>query len=203
MKNYQSIFRHSRISIIVFSISVLLCVGSVAVVSRLNTQAASALARQQSALQATRSEIQTLTGDIESIETHLTGFKHLANLGLVGEPRREFWVERLEAIHKQSGLPPTLRYILNPPKPHSDGSPNAQTDISTAEALDHDLQIELSGIHEIEFLTFTDKLSSDWMAPFRIEQCDLHRGNEQGLQVNCTIRLFSLPLPPNPVAAPN
>jgi hypothetical protein len=196
MKEYQNIFRYSRTALIIFSLSVLLGIGSILAASHFNTQAKLALAQQQSALQNTRAEIQTLTGDIEAIEKHLTGFKHLSNLGLIGNPNREIWVERLEATHRQSGLPPTLRYSLNPPKPHS-------ADSSTPDALDHDLQIELSDIHEGEFLTFTDKLATDWMAPYRIENCSFQRSDEQGLKVDCTIRLFSIPLPPGADANPN
>lgn len=192
MNKYREIFKLSRLALIVFSLSVLACIASVAVVTYFSDRAAGALAQQQAALQALRDEIQTLNSDLESIEANLSGFKHLAKLGLVGEPNREIWVEKLEAIHRQSGLPPTLRYTLNAPVAHTTGAGSPQAGVPT-DALDHDLSIEMSGIHEGELLAFTDRLARDWLTPFRIESCDINADSERGLNVNCTLRLFSIP----------
>ena len=56
----------------------------------------------------------------------------------------------------------------------------------------HDLDIELSGLHEGEFLAFLEALRAKWQAPFRLEACTMTR-ETAGLTIRCTLRLFSLP----------
>ncbi|MDD5058551.1 MAG: hypothetical protein PHQ60_11825 [Sideroxydans sp.] len=202
MKDYLPIFKHARTALIVFALSLLLLLSSIAAVSYFNTAATKELAQKQAALQSTRSEIEVLTNDLQSIETNLADFKHLTRLGLIGEPDREAWMERFNAIHQASGLPPTLRYALAPPAPFTDDPSPAPTD-APPQALRHDLQIELTGIHEGEFLAFADKLAAEWLTPYRIENCDMKRADEEGLAISCTLRLFSLPLPTNSEPAPN
>ncbi len=202
MKDYLLIFKQAKIALIIFAFSLVILISSIAVVSYFNTLAASALAQKQATLQSTRTEIQALTNDLQSIEANLTSYKHLTQLGLLGEPDRAAWVERFNALYQASGLPPTLRYILAAPKPYTANATAAPTG-AQPQALSHDLQIELTGIHEGEFLTFTDKLAAEWLTPYRIENCDMTRIEEDGLNIKCTMRLFSLPLATNAEPAPN
>lgn len=153
-----------------------------------------ALAQSEAQLQNTRVEVQTLTQDLAVLEEQLPNFRHLVSIGLIGDPPREIWVQRLEATYNSLDLPQTLRYTLSPPQPLADDR-NAvaavAAEASATKAMRHDLEIELSGIHEGEFLAFIDKLRTDWQAPFRLETCQMER-DTTGVKIMCTLRLFSL-----------
>lgn len=161
-----------------------------------NTAKAQAIARDEVELQGARRKVQTLAADLAVLEAHLESFKQLVDIGLIGDPDRDLWVQKFEAIYQTLDLPPTLRYVLAPPQLHTDiriTAPGAMP-LSQIKALRHDLNVELSGIHEGEFLAFIDTLRTDWQTPFRLETCQMKRQPEAGLQIKCTLRLFSLPV---------
>ena len=196
MKVYRVVLEPAKGALILFALSVILAFALVAGLARYRGTKEGALTQAEGALQAASSEIQTLTFDLAFIETHLASFNHLTSIGLIGDPDREAWVQGLEAIYNELRLPPTLHYALAPPQSLAE-DPTATTDnvpASPTNALRHDLDLELSGIHEEEFLSFIGMLYTDWQTPFRIETCRMEREPETGLKINCTLRLFSLPL---------
>jgi|GEM_PF-1104483 len=159
---------------------------------------ATVLAQMEGELQGARQAAQTMVDDLASLAVHLQTFERLERIGLIGEPPRDAWVQGLESIYAALALPPTLHYALAPPRPLADQEaagalPTSSTPTNT---LRHDFEIELSGIHEGEFLNFIMKLSTDWQAPFRIETCQMKEA-AVGVQGKCTLRLFSIPLVTN------
>ena len=198
MKDSRLVFEPAKGALILCALSLVLALASVMGLTHYHKARVIALAQSEGGLQGVRSEIQTLTDDLASLQAHLSSFNHLVSIGLIGDPEREVWVQKLEAIHKALDLPPTLRYALASPRLLVDEKDIAAGVLppSASNALRHDLEIELSGIHEDEFLAFLDRLRIDWQTPFRIETCQMTRETEIGMQIKCTLRLFSLPLAP-------
>lgn len=190
MKGYGLVFWYTRTALTVFALSALLLLSSIALVSYFSTIASTQLAQKRTILKDTRNDVHLLTNDLKSINTNLSDFNNLTRLGLLGEPDRETWAEQFNALYQATRLPPTLHYTLAAPASYS---VSAQSGLQP-QAQHHDLQFELSGIHEGEFLAFADKLAAEWPAPYRIENCAMQREDE-GLEISCTLRLFSLPLP--------
>lgn len=196
MKSGRLVLEPAKGALILCAISMVLAFAGVIGLAHYHKAKETVFVQKEGELQAARSEIQTLNDDLASLEAHLTSFNHLVSIGLIGDPEREAWVQKLEAIHQALDLPPTLRYALAPPRLLFDDQDAAAGALppSQTSALRHDLDIELSGIHEGEFLALLDTLRTDWQTPFRIETCQMRRDADAGLQVKCTLRLFSLPL---------
>lgn len=195
MKDYRLVLGPAKGALILAGVSMAFALVMVFGLSHYYKARAVALEQSEKRLEDARSTTQTLTADLSSLEAHLPTFNHLVDIGLIGDPERDLWVRSLEALYNSLGLPPTLRYVLAPPQPLADNpevSVGALPPLRT-KALLHDLDIELSGLHEGEFLGFIDKLQTNWQAPFRIERCQMMRESEAGMQIKCTLRLFSLP----------
>lgn len=143
-----------------------------------------------------RDDIRKLTYDLNSINELAEKYQHLKSIGFIGEPDRNVWLQGLEATYNGTLLPPNLRYTLVAPQllnqqPASNKALNYQNNV-----LQHDIVMELSGIHDGEFLDFMGRLGANWKAPFRVEACQITRETEvlTGLQIKCTLRIFSLPV---------
>lgn len=194
MKQYRFILEPAKRALILCVSSMVLALFVVVGLDHYHQGKKTAYVQSDGELQGTRSENQTLADDLASLEEHLASFNHLASIGLIGEPERERWVQNLEKIYTTLDLPPTLSYKLAPPNLLADNQEAMPGALPLAgEALRHDLAITLSDIHEDEFLAFIDRLRTDWQTPFRIETCQISRNSDNGLQIICTLRLFSLP----------
>lgn len=199
MNAYAVVLKPARFALILFALSVLTAVTAVAGLAHYRSKQEQSIVKTEQQLASTRANIRTLTFDLDSINLLVKKYQQLTRLGFIGEPDRDVWVAHLEAIYHDTRLPPALRYTLAPPQllnPHA-----APADTPTAyrnSVLHHDLSLELSGIHEGEFLSFIDRLNTDWRAPYRVDDCQMARGTEveaiTGLQIKCTIQLFSLPV---------
>ncbi len=147
--------------------------------------------------------------DATSLREGMDNFETLRKQGLVGLPAREAWVEQLIASRAKMGLPSTLTYTLQPPKPlkqqDAQALPATVEPGSIAEATDgpllHDLEFKISAIHEDELLALLRDYQSHVMGRFRVNACTLATPLENGLSASCTLRFFTLPdprdLPPN------
>ncbi|MDD5759127.1 MAG: hypothetical protein PHI06_08595 [Desulfobulbaceae bacterium] len=198
MSGYRLIFELSKGPLFLLALCLVLVIALVGGLIHYRGQTEVTLAQVETELQATRTEIQALTYDLVSLEKHFTNFRHLSHIGLIGEPGREDWVQNLVAIYNELELPPTLSYALSPPLPFAGSFAlvgGAQS--SPPSVLLHDLDIELYAIHEGEFLSFMERLRSDWQTPFRVEKCLITRDLKPGLRIKCTLRLFSMPLKAN------
>ncbi len=198
MNAYAIVLKPARVALILFALSVAIAFAVVAGLAEYRTGKEQAIKQTDQQLAATREEIRKLTFDLDSINRLAAKYKQLTRLGFIGEADRDGWVQRLEALYRDTHLPPTLRYTLAPPQllnPQAVAAeaPNAyQNNVSH-----HDLGLELSGIHDGELLDFMGKLGTDWQAPYRVETCLIARGEASepiaGLQIKCTVQLYSLP----------
>jgi len=196
MNAYGVVLKPAKFALILFALSVVIAFAVVAGLAEYRTGKEQTIQQTEQQLTATRENIRALTFDLDSINRLAEKYKELSQIGFIGEPDRDGWVQRLEAIYRDTRLPPTLRYTLAPPQLLNQQA--VQDDTTTAyqnNVLHHDLGLELSGIHEGELLDFMDKLDTDWRAPYRVETCQIAREAEAitGLQITCTVQLYSLP----------
>ncbi len=196
MNAYGVVLKPAKVALILFALSVAAAFIVVIGLAHYRTTKQQTILQTEQQLAATRENIHKLTFDLDTINRLAGKYRKLNQLGFIGEPDRDSWVARLEAIYRNTRLPPTLRYTLAPPQLLNPQAVPA--DAPTAylnNVLYHDLAIELSGIHDGEFLDFMAKLASDWKTPYRVETCQISREAEvlTGLQIRCTVQLYSLP----------
>lgn len=141
--------------------------------------------------------------DLSDIDKNLPEFRQLISNGLMGSAEREGWIEQLTATHRQLGLPNTLNYILQAPRPYQAGNPtvndlnpppdNTGAGLLTAGngILTHDLLIELSAIHEGDVLNLIDHYRRQVKGLFRIQECEFSQPGETGLSARCVLRFFT------------
>lgn len=196
MNAYAVVLKPAKVSLILFSLSVAIAFAAVAGLARYRAEKEQAILRTEQQLLDTRENIKKLSTDLDSINRLAQKYRQLTRLGLIGEPDRDGWVQRLEAIYRDSRLPPTLSYTLAPPQllnpqPVPADAPTAYLN----NVLHHDLALELSAIHDGEFLDFIARLDTDWLSPYRVETCQITREAEviTGLQIRCTLQIYSLP----------
>ncbi|HCI51804.1 MAG TPA: hypothetical protein DE312_00495 [Gallionella sp.] len=197
MSAYGIVLKPARVALILFALSVILTFIVIAGLDRYRIEKAQRILTTEKRLSDTREEIRKLTFDLDSIKKLAAKYKKLSELGFIGEPDRDGWVQRLDSIYRDTRLPPTLRYTLAPPQPINPQLPDSplsyQNNVSH-----HDLALEIAGIHEIELIDFMNKLKADWKTPYRVETCQIAREAEvlAGLQIKCTVQVYSLPLKP-------
>lgn len=198
MNRYAVVLKPAKADLILFVLSVIIAVVAVLGLAKLRSDKELLISQTEQQLNNTRDTIKRLTYDLDSINRLAAKYQQLSRSGFIGTADRDGWVLRLESLYRDTRLPPTLRYTLAPPQllnpqPVASEAPTAyQNNVSR-----HDLNLELSGLHEQELIDFIDKLSKDWRAPYRIETCQIARGEASepiaGLQIKCNLELFSLP----------
>lgn len=164
-------------------------------------QAQAALAQgQASSAQATLTEKQT---DLKQLQADMERFVVLKRQGLVGRPDRAVWMEQLTASRMRAGLPDSMSYTLQSPKPLAQqdeatsgtpGSPNAAAALGESEqALFHDLELTLADVHEEELLALLRDYQAQVAGRLRVNACQLSARTETGLSARCVLRFFTLP----------
>ncbi len=194
MNGYGVVIKPAKFALILFALSIFAALLLVTGLHRYRNNQEQSLKQTEQQLADTQKNVRKLSYDLETIQQLALKYRKLASLGFIGVPDRDGWVQRLDSIYRQMQLPPTLRYTLAPaqlinPQALETAVPY-QNNVSH-----HDLTLELSGIHEVEFTDFMHKLSRDWQAPYRIETCQMSRDDDPltGLQIKCTVQLYSLP----------
>lgn len=199
MSAYGVVLKPARFALILFALSVILAFIVITGLDRYRIEKEQRILTTEKRLSDTREEIRKLTFDLDSIRKLAAKYKKLSELGFIGEADRDAWVQRLDSIYRDTRLPPTLRYTLAPPQPINpqplapDSPDSYQNNVSH-----HDLALEIAGIHEVELIDFMNKLKTDWKTPYRVETCQIAREAEvlAGLQIKCTVQVYSLPLKP-------
>lgn len=159
-------------------------------------QAARARAAQDQALQqlhAVQAELAQIRVSDPEMEASLRRYRALVGDGFVGDGDRLAWSEALLDEQRALGLPP-LRFELAARRPLA-GGPDPSMDPAVAPgtppapgAQVHDLTFEIAGIHEGELLALIERLRARRLGHFRVQACELRRGQAAGLEAACTLR---------------
>lgn len=201
MSDWQTIFSLARRCLIVLvsalSAGLALYFGSLFLRDKMQAEL-SQLQQTESASQANLAEKQT---DLNNLQSNINRFTVLRQQGLVGNADRAGWIEQLLASHQRSGLPNTLAYTLQAPKPLAQQGDPADPAAAAADSASgaptapqfYDLDMALSNIHEDELLALLRDYQAQVKGRFRVNACTLSGRTETGLSARCTLRFFTLP----------
>ena len=201
----------ARRSLIVLGVAVTITVGVFFGVRYLTDREGNQMLQLQQQEAQAQATLEQKQADATTLQEGMRQFDTLRQQGLVGVPQREGWVEQLPITREQMGLPPALTYILQPAKPltqqDAESAPVAVEPQDAAGAAPsgpvfHDLEFQISGIHEGELLAFLAAYQSQVKGRFRVNACSLTAPLETGLTAACTLRFFTLPLPVAKAEAP-
>lgn len=211
MTDRQVIFGQARSSLIALALAGVVGLSLFGATYWFSGQAGDQVAQAQDAANAAQTELTQKQTDLSQLEADINQFSLLRQQGLVGTPDRAAWVEQLAVSRVRVGLPDTLTYTLQPPKALTpqDGAvpaPGAPADspVAPGQAVYHDLELSLVGVHEEELLSFLKDYQAQVKGRWRLNACSLSSRTEHGLSARCTLRFFTLPssLPAGPAAAP-
>ncbi|MBA3058552.1 MAG: hypothetical protein KJ614_03855 [Gammaproteobacteria bacterium] len=156
--------------------------------------------QSESANQASLAEMQS---DLANMQAEISRFQRLRQQGMVGTPEREGWVEQLLASRQRTGLPDTLVYTLQAPRPlalqamdaaGSEATPaSAEATTEIIAPVFHDLDFAVLSIHEEELLALLRHYQAQVKGRFRVNACMLSERTETGLTARCTLRFFTMP----------
>lgn len=152
------------------------------------------LAQQQNTLATQQAQLLAHYGNARYLEAHKAEFERLQDRGLLGAPERVTWVEQLLASHRRLRLPGTLSYRLQAPQAMPSVTPLAAGQL-VDESQFHDLELALTGVHEVELLDLLNDLEAHVKARFRVNSCVLSEPSTSGLTVQCNLRFFTLATP--------
>ncbi len=201
MSDWQAIFSIARRWLIVLvgglSAGLALYFGSLFLKDKIQVEL-SAVQAADNALQTSLAGKQT---DLNNLQDDIDRFTVLRQQGLVGKADRAGWIEQLLASHRRSGLPDTLSYALQVPKPLAQqggaADPAApQVDAAPGAATGpqfYDLNMELSNIQEEELLALLRDYQAQVNGRFRVNACTLSGRSDIGLSAHCTLRFFTVP----------
>ncbi|MCX7156836.1 MAG: hypothetical protein NTW45_10405 [Rhodocyclales bacterium] len=161
------------------------------------------LTQSRSQLGAQQPNLTAKQQDLRNVQAHVEQFRVFRAQGLVGRADREGWVEQLVASRERLKLADTLSYVLKPPQAITEsGAPDpataepaaiAQGGANSDAPATHDLDFELSGIHEQELLDLLEDYRTMVRGRFRVQACHLGSAQQIGLLAQCTLRFFNLP----------
>ncbi len=158
--------------------------------------------QNQGTLAAQRTALETKRQDLQNVMAHIEQFRTLKKQGLIGRADREGWVEQLVISRERLGIGSALVYNLKPAQAILDSTvadPNASSTAALAVPLDpgvpqsHDLDFELTGVHEGELIAFLDNYRDQVRGRFRVQSSRLGKPASVGLTVACTLRFLNLP----------
>ena len=158
--------------------------------------------QNQGTLAAQRTTLETNRRDLQNVVAHIEQFRTLKKQGLIGRADREGWVEQLVVSRERLGIGSAVVYNLKPAQAIVDSTvadPNASAPTASAAPLEpgapqsHDLDFELTGVHEAELIAFLNNFRDQVRGRFRVQSCRLGRPTPDGLVAVCTLRFFNLP----------
>ncbi len=158
--------------------------------------------QSQSTVAAQRATLETKRQDLQNVMANIDQFRMLKKQGLIGRADREGWVEQLVVSRERLGIGTAVTYNLKPAQAIPDSTladPNASTSTTSAAPLEpgapqsHDLDFELTGVHEGELIAFLDSFRDQVRGRFRVQACRLGKPTHEGLVAACTLRFFNLP----------
>ncbi len=185
MSDLLTLLKASRFALIALAASVATSCLLIVVLHGYNGKRQGQIEKTKNRLTAMRTEDERSRLDLGMAGKLKGQYHRLAHLGFIGEPDRNDWMQRLEDIYRTTRLPADLRYTFLPARTVDEKSGNYRI-------LHHELTIELSGIDDLEFLDFMERLSAEWQVPYLIQGCQITREQETGLQIRCTLQLYSM-----------
>jgi hypothetical protein len=157
-----------RTSILLLVVAVSMSAAGIFWSHKQDTEARTALQRQQTALNAARARAQQAQRDARQIAQHLDAYRAMIAQGFVGEENRLAWIEAVHLANQDARLY-GLTYTLSPraaaPASQADGLPLKQTRMT----------LKMPLLVETDLPHFLDALRARAPGVFRVSRCRLSR----------------------------
>jgi hypothetical protein len=141
----------------------------------------------QSNLQAAQAELSQAQADQLDFETHRRSFDQLKASGLMDGLPRPSWAEDVQRIAEEHHLRSQLTFVLLPPE--SLDLPQAQA--INAHVTRHTMEIQLSGVHDIEALKLITSVMEKHNRVARLEHCSFNR-RSINLDMKCRVNFLHI-----------
>ena len=195
MSDWKIIVRLARRSLLALSISLLLVLALYHGSSLLRDRQGAQLMEFNQQMSSLQGRLTQRQADLANMQSQAGRFRQLSEQGLLGAADRAGWVDQLKVSVSRTGLPlDTLRYTLQEPQVLASPAAGA-TDAAVMNAGPniHDLDFELTNIHEQDLLSLLRDYRAHVRGSFRVQACTLSNPKEAGLSARCTLRFFNLP----------
>ncbi len=206
MNEWKPILRLARRSLITLLIVVVLSAAAVYGLGSLAESLKSSVVQMQGTTQELQAQLDTKRDNLLKVTKHIQRYEELRTKGLIGMPDRPQWVEDLQRSYQHIGFDDFLKYQLQAPKPLNTGGVEpapVTADAASTEPLAHDLQFEMSNVHELEVFGLINDYRGRVKGRFRVNSCNLRDPKETGLTAQCVLRFLTIPLAPvEPVPLP-
>ncbi len=199
MNELRLILRAARVSLIALGLALAACLSLLMVLRSAHEQARIGLLNEQLDLAKAQTRLRERQADLSLLQADIQQFHQLLGQGLLGQPDRTGWVEQLLDSHHRRGLPAGLSYTLHSPHPAASpaaSAPGLLPETGPGEALFHELEFKLQGVHEEELLGLLQDFESRASGRFRIDFCQLSQRTPRGLTAHCRLRFVTLPWSP-------
>ncbi len=141
----------------------------------------------QSNLQAAQAELSQAQADQLDLDTHRRSFDQLKASGLMDGLPRPTWAEDVQRIAEAHHLRSQLTFVLLPPEVLD--LPQAQA--INARVTRHAMDIQLSGVHDIEALTLMTHIMDKHNRVARLEHCSFDR-RATNLDMKCRVNFLHI-----------
>lgn len=141
----------------------------------------------QSGLQAAQAELTQAQADQLDFETHRRSFEQLQASGLMDGAPRAGWAEEVQRIAEYHHLSSQLTFVLMPPEALD--FPQAQA--INARVTRHVMEIQLTGVHDIEALKLITSVIEKHHGVARLVHCSFDR-RSVNLDMKCRVNFLHI-----------
>jgi hypothetical protein len=138
----------------------------------------------RSALASTRARIEDMRRQDRLQAGYKDEYRRFAASGLIGEARRERWLDALDVMQRELRVGPT-DYSLSPAE-NSDMNGNA---FQVSE-----MTLRFRVLHEERLLSFLEALTASDAGLAAVRRCVLMRDPDTGLRAECAVDWYNLPV---------
>ncbi len=203
MTEWTPILRLARRSIITLLIVVVLSAAAVYGFGSLAESLKASVGQMQGTVQELQTQLDVKRDNLLKVTKHIQRYEELRTKGLIGMPDRPQWVEDLQRSYQHIGFDDFLKYQLQAPKPlTAAGADQAPADPASTDPMAHDLQFEMTNVHELEVFGLINDYRNRVKGRFRVNSCTMRDAKDTGLTAQCVLRFLTIPVAPIEPAPP-
>ncbi len=180
-------------SLIACLISTSVAVGLINYSASIQHESLQKLKQAQQQLNNARDRLLTAQSDLENMSSYQTEYDALVAQQIIGNEPRLDWLEGLEKLRKQGGLP-VFSYNIAPQTSYAPNPPLSAGNFSLSLS---PMSVQLDLLHEGQLLSFFEALSQQMPGWFLLDKCALSRagGTDNGgvmLKADCAGGWFTM-----------
>jgi hypothetical protein len=184
MTTWSAYFRALRLPIAVLALSLFVGVFILKQSGKAREEAEAYDRELRSALASTRMRIGNMQRQDQLQARYKDEYRQLVASGLIGEARRERWLDALDVMQRELRVGP-MDYSLSPAESsHMNGNTFQVTEMT----------LRFKVLHEERLLSFLDALNASDAGLAAVRHCMLMRDSDTGLQAECGVEWYNLPI---------